>query len=389
MQVKYWVSNQNEYPFWTDDGVCTKVLEAICAETGCAAEKVESYDGEPVDAARAVELLNSGAIDIAFGIPGSMGAGLSVVEYEDTLAALILTDSPMIPYENVESCYWAVENELTAVIEETILGGHTIDVNTQAELTAQLESGSVYGILVPRSSIEYGLFVEGKLEYKEYEGIKIPYNKCICVSNSQSAGIYEQGIISRDEIADLIAETVAEAGEESEGTDRLAVYTNELAEVKGGFTAAKTVAVAGCALALFLAVLCAVLASKLKKIKTREKAKLGAVMGGEDNKEMFELDLKTKKLVAYDGFRIFGGDNVIAQTAKEKNTDTFSLAQLDEMTGFGFTEHYAGVSPRGNTIYHNRMIIHVGGRKIYITEEGRRVGGTLVLVMTNVTDDIG
>ena len=62
------------------------------------------------------------------------------------------------------------------------------------------------------------------------------------------------------------------------------------------------------------------------------------------------------------------------------------LKMLSTLLGYDFVGHFADVTPHCNTIYHNRLIIHVGGKKLYLVEDGHRVGDVLYFAMTNVRE---
>lgn len=415
--IKYWVSADDEYPFLyteqgTQKGVYADVLSALTEAGGVKAERVSAADGVAIDADDALELLRGGELDIVFGAADSGRhaaadrPGLRAFRAgDDVFTALIRKDATQVPLEDVENCYWAIQSEYKGIIDGMTLMDHTIDVNTRAELEQTLRSGDVYGILVPRSCIDYHALVEGAFEFKEYEGIKIPIYRNIYLRDTLTAegntadGSTAEGNSAASagrqsalpaNCADIIAKVCETASERYDREDMLATYTNELIEVKTQGRITTGLAIGGCSLALVFGVLAAVLAAKNRRGAQHEKAKLAAVMAGEENKELFELNLKTKKLVAYDGFQVFGeAGKALKETADRYPKGAVPLAALDELTGFSFTEHYGGVSLHGSSIYRNRMIIHAGGKKIYITEEGRRVGETLLFVMTNVTDEVG
>lgn len=391
LTVKYWIEGENEYPFYyTEHGVKTgwfaDILDAVGKETGLATERITVANGEPIDAPTALEMLKMGDLDIVFGVPEALNTDAvkdrGIAEagvYSDKMTALIRKDSPMISVDDTENCYWAIKSDYSDIIQGSGLADHTVDVNTTEELEAVLKSGEVYGILVPRSSVDYSVLIDKAFEYKEYEGIKYSFAKGIYTRDIRTKGT-ESGI--PDElIKNIIEEEIRTNDSRRNPSDELAIYANTLAEVNAGAQLMTGLAIGGCSLMLVFGVLCAAFVSKLRRQKECEKAKLGAIMSGEPNKELCELNLKTNMLTAYENFKVFGDIGLQLDS-------TVRLDRLSDITGFDFCGHFAGGSMHGSNLYRNRMIIHLGGRKLYITEEGRRVGNTLIFVMTNVTDEV-
>ena len=380
--IRYWISSTEEYPLYYSEGGRIKglghdLIEALAADSGAECVAVSGRDGNEINAADAIDMLEEGSLDLVLGLPAGLDINAASVPIcDNALTALILADSPQAG-DLVENCYWGINSALLPLTENTVLKGHVLDFNSDAELFAALDRGDVYGILVKRSVPDLDAWVSKKGRYREFEGFKLPFTD----SAYYTAGDHELGEHIKACAAkvrssyDLVPDYRNETHTELLATDNLASYYNLAADAYSRLNLFTVLAAGAGACALILGVTAAVLSSKLSQHRKLEKAKLATLYANEPEKELFELNLVSKKLYAYKGFELLGAN-------KGSLPNPVRLEKLSQIMGYDFTEHFSGVSLHGNTIYKNRFIIHAGGRKLFIVENGRRIGTRLIVTMS-------
>ena len=131
----------------------------------------------------------------------------------------------------------------------------------------------------------------------------------------------------------------------------------------------------GLGAALLSGIIAARLFINLRSTKKLNEARLRTLLADEPERELFEIDLIKKTIHAYNDFSLFG-----VNPASIPNPVT--LDRLSSLMGFDFSEHFKNVTLHGNTIYKNRFIIYVGGRKLCISESGKRTGHILSVTMS-------
>ncbi|MBR5968187.1 MAG: hypothetical protein IK001_06270 [Lachnospiraceae bacterium] len=389
--IKYWIAGENEYPLYYREGGARKgawaeFLQRL-ADAGVKAEYVKEHDGAALTAAEALDLLRSGELDIIPGMPAELLAGedgaiaASPVIYRNELTAVIRKDSPEVPADSVDSCYWGIEQAYLGLIEGTALDGHTLDFNNRSEMYAALKNDSIYGAIVKRSSSDYAAYVGKHFDHVPCPVISIPYGECVFM---RADGGEINGLIN--EICDELAEKYIRLGYGEESAADGTVYTGTgdgyaglLAKAYDTNSILTVISCAGVAGTLILGILAAAVSSKHRKQKSLERVKLASFAADNPAKELYELDIKKQELYAYDDFAVFG--QVPADIP-----NPVDLKLLSTLLGYDFTAHFADVTPHCNTIYHNRLIIHVGGKKLYLAEDGHRVGDVLYFAMTNVRE---
>lgn len=371
--VRYWIEQNEEYPLYYHEngelkGIYADLIGRIGRETGAHTVLVSERDGESLSTGDALDMLGCGELDLVLGLTQGMSDDgrlcTSACIYDNTLTAVILPDSPQLPSGNIANCYWAVDSAMLGLLEGSDFEGHTPDYRNRTQMYEALREGSVYGALVKRSTLDYEAYVGHNFEFRECAGISLPYGECVYM-NTANAGLNEAVLAACDELA------------HKESTPGIAEYTNLLADAYASNARMNAAAYGGIACAIVLGVICAVLAVRLKRHRNREEAKMRTIFAEAPEKELFELDLRTRRLYAYRDFAIFGAP-------KDAVPNPVSLDDLSTILGYDMTGHFAGVREGGNTIYKNRLIIFIGGVKHYYTEEGRRVGSRLIFTMTEL-----
>ncbi|MBO7352942.1 MAG: hypothetical protein J6U61_01640 [Lachnospiraceae bacterium] len=389
--IKYWISGEDEYPLYyreggTQKGAWAEFLKKL-EDAGVHAEYVKEHDGAAITAADAIDLLQRGELDMIPGMPAELIAGkedtiaASGVIYRNELTAVIKKGDPEVPADSVDSCYWGIEQAYLALTEGTALDGHTLDFNTRKEMYAALKGDSIYGALIKRSSQDYEAYVGGRFSFEPCPVIAVPYGECVFM---RADGGEINGLIN--EICDELAEKYLRLGYEKEhGADGTAHsgteagYAGLLAKAYDTNSVLTVVSCAGVAGTLVFGIMAAALSAKHRKHKKLERVKLASFAADNPAKELYELDIKKQELYAYDNFAVFG-------SVPADIPNPVSLKLLSTLLGYDFTAHFADVTPHCSTIYHNRLIIHVGGKKMYLAEDGHRVGDVLYFAMTNVRE---
>ena len=389
--IKYWIAGEDEYPLYYREGGAQKgawaeFLQRL-EDAGVKAECVKEHDGAALTAADALDLLRSGELDMIPGMPAELlGAGdkditASNVIYRNELTAVIRKDSPEVPADSVDSCYWGIEQAYLDLIKGTELDGHTLDFNSRSEMYKALKGDSIYGALVKRSSEDYAAYVGKHFDYAPCPVIAIPYGECVFM---RADGGELNSLIN--EICEDLAEKYLRLGYGEESAADGTVYSGTGAGYAGLLSKAydansvlTVVSCAGVAGTLIFGILAAAISSKHRKHKSLERVKLASFAADNPAKELYELDIKKQELYAYDDFAVFG-------QLPADIPNPVGLKMLSTLLGYDFVGHFADVTPHCNTIYHNRLIIHVGGKKLYLAEDGHRVGDVLYFAMTNVRE---
>ena len=380
--IRYWIGSTQEYPLYYREngslkGLEQEFIEALALASGSEYVPVSREDGEDICAADAIDMLEEGGLDLVLGLPAGLDINASYVPiYEDALTALILADSPQAG-ELVENCYWGINSAYMPLIDGTVLEGHVLDYNNDTELFAALERGDVYGALVKRSVIDKDAWLDKKGRYREFEGFKLPCTDCVYYTSTDK------------ELGELVVSTAEKIREDLHSlpdyrnetfaellvSDNLAGYYNLAAEAYSRLNLFTILAITAGACALVFGILAAVLAGRLKTARQKEAAKLATLYDDDPEKELFELNLVSKKIYAHKGFELFG-------VTKKSLPNPVTLSKLSEILGYDFVDHFSQFPLHGNTIYKSRFIIHAGGRKLFITENGRRIGTTLLVTMS-------
>lgn len=380
--IRYWIEQTNEYPLYYYDGsgvagLYVDLLHRLEDENGYETELVTSRDGSEISAADALDMLETGDLDVILGLPeGLDGQFSSFPVYQNVLTAIVNKEAPKSA--PVENCYWGIDSALLDITRGTALEGHVLDYNGSSSLFSALESHSVYGILVRRSLLDNYVNSHKSSDFREFTGIKLPYTDSVYISRSAdpelvntistvSAGLKDEYF----SYSIYNTSTVTGIG----GNDILAPYYNRLADSYSKEAVSGILAVAGITASIIFAALSAWLLSRLRRAKKLNSARLGSLFADEADKELFEIDLVTKKIYAYKDFAIFGVN-------PGSIPNPIRLDKLSTVLGYNFTEHYASVSLFGNTLYKNRFILHAGGKKLYIAEAGKRTGNVLTVTMT-------
>ncbi len=382
--IRYWIEQTNEYPLYYNyrselTGLYVDLLNRLENENGYETELVTSRDGVEISAADALDMLETGDLDIVLGLPDGLSDDFeSFPVYENVLTAVINKDSPTSA--PVENCYWGIDSALLKITSDTALDGHVLDYNGCSSLFDALETHSVYGILVRRSMLDNYINSGHSSSFHEFTGIKLPYTDSIYINRSADSGLISA--VSRfskdlkDEYSSYSiynASTVTGIG----GNDTLAPYYNKLVDSYSRGNFSTTLAAIGIAAAVIFAALSAWLLCRLKRIGKLNDTRLRTLYGAESEKELFEIDLVSKKIYAYKDFALLGVN-------PGSIPNPIKLDKLSTLLGYNFTEHYASVDLFGNTLYKNRFILHAGGKKLYITEAGKRTGTILTVTMTLV-----
>ena len=383
--VRYWVEQMNEYPLrYRENGEVTglypELLRLLQDETvyGCELEQVSVKDGIEISAADALDMLTTGELDLVLGLPeGLDGDLISFPVYNNALTAIVkknsLTSGP------VENGYWGIDSALIEITEGTALEDHVLDFNGNSSLFDALNSHSVSGILVKRSLLDDYTHLETGSDFYEFNGIKLPYTDSIYMSKNAVgsrlytavAGISEQ---LKDKYASFSiydASTVTGISE----TDALASYYNKLNDAYSSGSITSVLAYVGITAAVIFAALSALLYSRYKRNRDLNDSRLRTLLDAEPEKEMFEIDLTAKTIRAFKDFALFGVN-------PGSIPNPIKLDKLGNIMGYDFASHFSKVSLVGNTIYKNRFILHAGGKKLYIAENGRRNGHILTVTMT-------
>lgn len=383
--IRYWIDQTNEYPLCYSDGghkagLYVDLLNSLgeSAGNGCEFRLISENDGSAISAADALDMLKTGSLDMVLGLPAQLDEdGLTCnALYDNVLTAIILKDTPQAP--GVENCFWGIDSALLALTEGTQLEGHVLDYNGTDALFEALESGSVYGILVRRSMLDNYVYLENASQFREYPGIKLPYTDCAYTNPLKSTfsgidpGIAEE-LKDRYAVYSMYSNSSLTTGVEV--NDPLASYYNKLSDAYGRLSLSGILAGIGIAGAVLFGILAAVFASRYRKTRSLNDARLQTLLNEEPDKELFEIDLTAKTIRAYKDFTLFG-----VKPGSIKNP--IKLDALSGLMGYDFSEHFSKVSLFGNTIYKNRFIIYAGGRKLYIAESGHRTGHILTVTMT-------
>lgn len=375
--IRYWMPGQESCPQYyrvngEPEGIYPEMFRQL-ENSGFRTERV-IYKGDALlDAGGALEMLANGEIEMVLGLSQSENVADSVIRtdviYADSLAAVILKDSPQVPRELAGNYYWGALSSCMHLLDGTALEGHTLDYIDSRELKQALANGDIYGAVLRRSEIDYRARIAGSFDCAEYEGFEQPYNECIYL-NGRNTELNSLVTSAGEELARKYA---------SDSQTRLAQYVNTLSKVSRSAKISTTAAYCGCALAVILAAAVTALGSKLKKRSRLEAAKLKVLYDAEPDKELFELDLKHNRITAYKGFKTF-------RIEEGALPDTVSLDCLSEELGYDFKKHFSGIAHSGMNSYSNRMIIYRMGRKLYIEEKGRKIGGRVLITMTDLTD---
>ncbi|MCR5324025.1 MAG: hypothetical protein K6E85_12225 [Lachnospiraceae bacterium] len=382
--IRYWIEQTNEYPLYYRsnsglNGLYIDFLQRLETENGYEPELVTARDGVEISAADALDMLETGDLDIVFGLPEGLNTELICFPvYENVLTAVINKDSP--DSAPVENCYWGVDSALLELTRDTTLEGHVLDYNGCSSLFEALDNRSVYGILVRRSLLDNFVNSEKSSDFHEFSGIKLAFTDSIYINASADADLISVTRSTAKELQEQYSPysiynslTVTGIG----GNDTLAPYYNKLVDSYHKAELTSILATAGIAAAVVFAALSVWLWRRLKRTRKLNEARLGTLFGEEPDKELFEIDLSSKKIYAYNDFALLGVN-------PGSIPNPIKLDRLSNILGYNFTEHYAGVSLFGNTIYKNRFILHAGGKKLYIAESGKRTGTILTVTMTLV-----
>ena len=380
--IRYWIEQTNEYPLYYHGqsgltGLYAELLDRLENENGYSPEPVTYRDGAEISAADALDMLETGELDIVLGLPeGLSDEFICYPVYENALTAIINKNSPASA--PVENCYWGIDSALIDLTSGTALEGHVLDYNGSSSLFNALDSHSVYGILVRRSLLDNYIYLEHSSGFREFTGIKLPYTDSIFIGRSADNDLITAIAAISEELKDEYSSysiydssTLTGIG----GTDTLAPYYNRLADSYSKEGLSSTLAFIGMAAALVFGALSTVLFGRLRRSLKLNDSRLRTLYSEEPDKELFEIDLTSKKIYAYKDFAIFGVN-------PGSIPNPIKLDKLSNLLGYNFTEHYSSVSLYGNTLYKNRFILHAGGKKLYISESGKRTGTTLTVTMT-------
>lgn len=382
--IRYWIEQTNEYPLYYNykselTGLYVDLLHRLENENEYETQLVTSRDGVEISAADALDMLETGDLDIVLGLPEGLTDDFECFPvYENVLTAVINKNSPSSA--PVENCYWGIDSALLKITSDTALEGHVLDYNGCSSLFDALKTHSVYGILVRRSMLDNYINSGHSSDFHEFTGIKLPYTDSIYISRSADTELVSAVNRISKELKDEYSyysiyntSTITGIG----GNDTLAPYYNKLVDSYSKENLSSTLAVIGIAAAVVFAALSAWLFGKLKKSGKLNDTRLRTLYGEEPDKELFEIDLVSKKIYAYKDFTILGVN-------PGSIPNPIKLDKLSSLLGYNFTEHYASVDLFGNTLYKNRFILHAGGKKLYIAEAGKRTGTILTVTMTLV-----
>ncbi len=382
--IRYWIEQTNEYPLYYYGksgitGLYSELLNRLNDEYGYETELLVKHDDAEISAADALDMLETGDLDIVLGLPAGLSDDfLSYPVYENVLTAVINKNSPASA--PVENCYWGIDSALLGMTSDTTLEGHVLDYNGCSSLFNALESHSVYGILVRRSLLDNYVNSRRSSDFHEFTGIKLPYTDSIYISRSADDKLTAAAETLSRELKEEYSSysiyntsTITGIG----GNDTLAPYYNRLVDSYSKENLYGIFAYIGIAAAVVLAALSAWLFGRLKRTKKLNDTRLQTLYGEESDKELFEIDLKAKKIYAYKDFAIFGVN-------PGSIPNPIKLEKLSKILGYNFTEHFGSVSLFGNTLYKNRFILHAGGKTLYISEAGKRNGTILTVTMTLV-----
>lgn len=367
--IKYWISQNDEYPFYYHRdsiyrGTWVDFVENLSEITGRDTELITERDGQEISASEALDMLDVGELDMVLGMPGEIcgdsGRICSQGVSGSELTAYILEGSPQAGVGDYANCYWAIDSSLKDILNGTPFEGHTLDYADRTQLYEALERGDVYGVIDKRGEFDYDAFVGRDFKYRQCIGVSVPYTECAYVRKGD------------DELLAAVNEA-SDMAKQSAGLGYTNLLADSYAKSAGFEKATYTLGIA----AFVLAAGCAVLAVKLRQNRSRADAKLRTVIAGEASKELLELNLNNGKLYSYNDFAIFG------ERGREL-PNPVKLTELTELTGYDFVSHYSGVSKHIKTKYSGRMIIHIGGVKLFVAEEGVRTGHILMLTFTRL-----
>lgn len=392
--IKYWIGQHDGYPLYygangEKTGAWTEFAAELSKLAGRDTELVTMRDGQAVNASEALDMLACGELDLVLGMPREMwerseaaksgeGAGwtASCGIYRSELTGYILKDSPQAGERDFENCYWAIDSALKDMLQNTAFDGHTVDFADRMQLYEALEKGDVYGVIDTRSGFDYAAFVGHSFKYGQCAAVSIPYTECAYVRTGDEellAFVNE----ACDNTAGKLRTRLDIYGHADGATVLERGYVNLLAESEARASGYETASFALGGATIVLAVICAVLAGKLRMHRKLEEAKLRTLLAENSTKELLELDLRGRVMRSYNNFAIFG------ERGREL-PNPVKLSELSELLGYDFAAHYGNVSTHISRRYTNRLIIHVGGEKLYIAEEGVRIGKTLMLTMTKM-----
>ena len=177
--MRYWIEQTNEYPLYYYGksgltGLYSELLNRLNDEYGYETELITKHDDAEISAADALDMLETGDLDIVLGLPEGLSDDfLSYPVYENVLTAVINKNSPASA--PVENCYWGIDSALLGMTSDTALEGHVLDYNGCSSLFNALESHSVFGILVRRSLLDNYVNSRRSSDFHEFTGIKLPY----------------------------------------------------------------------------------------------------------------------------------------------------------------------------------------------------------------------
>lgn len=364
----YWAPEGSSYPLaGREDTIPAFVRNAFLEELGAGTELKQLVLSSASDA---VSLAGEGKADIIFGFPIRTESAICPDGYrftdcifEDSLAAVIMKDSVMAPVEDAGNYYWGVDSALLTMLDGSGLESRAVDFTNEKEMLTALRAGSIYGAFVRRSSIDAMLKSGEFKEYRQYEGISIPFCEGVLFKNDPELG---NAVMKA-------AEEVRSSGIYKE-YDSLAVCTNELADARSELQGFRTAVFIIAPLLLLMTVLACIFRCKYRKSERDAQAKLKVLFQDNPDIELMELDLRRQTLKSHGDFGVFG-------LAGRGLPDTLSLKKLEEMLGYNFAEHYRGVGELSLNAYHGTLVFYRGGIRYSIKEEGRRAGDRWMLTM--------
>ncbi len=278
--IKYWIAEDDEYPlYYREDGVqkgaYAEFLKKMDSAEDIALERVAEHDGVPVSAAEALVLLREGKIDMVIGIPEDLpgadltGLAVSNPVYSNELTAVIAQDSPQVPADSVDTCYWGIEQEFIGMTAGTALEGHILDFNSRKELFDALDNKSIYGAIVKKSSLDHAAYVSRHFSYRYCPVISYEFKECVYTRSAD-----EELTDAVDSICSELAKKYLKG--QNTGENGLSEplpsdgYINLIADAYRSNTRLTAIACAGIAGTLFFGILAAVFSSKYKKHRERD-----------------------------------------------------------------------------------------------------------------------
>ena len=280
--LRYWIEQTDEYPLrYHENGELTglyiKMLRLLEDDSvfGCELEQITRKDGVEISAADALDMLETGELDIVLGLPEGLSNDLiSFPVYDNVMTAIINKKSP--DAGPVENCYWGIDSALIELTEGTRLEDHVLDYNGSSQLFEALDSKLVYGILIKRSLLDNYVRRGVSSDFREFKGIKLPYTDSVYISKN-AAGTKLFSVLDsiseqlRDEYREYSiynVSTVTGVG----GSDVLAPYYNKLSDAYAKAEVTSVLAYVGISAAVLLAVLSAWLFSRFKRMQSVSEA---------------------------------------------------------------------------------------------------------------------